>query len=292
MLDNVERAVTSVSDWIVSRSQSAGAASLVVGVSGGVDSAVVAGLCAMTGIPTYGVIMPCSSSPASISRAEEVISKYKIHRYLVDLELAFDSISEQVSPQRVKDKMSLGALRSCLRAPTLDHVAKVHGGIIVGTGNMNEDEVVRYYQKRGDGCVDISPIAKFHKSEIYQMAVDLDVPQSVICATPSADLWGPDSGQEDEKEMDMTYSDIEWGIQFATRYSSIPLSVTGGNVTSIQIRNSVLMAKQQGIRLSDDQSRVLEKLVKMEEGSRHKANPNLPVFQARTILKLDEAVAV
>lgn len=291
MIDDIEKAVRDTSDWILHQANKACVESLVLGVSGGVDSAVVAGLAASTGMPVYGVIMPCHSSPDSISRAEEVIAKFGIRKYLVNLELAWDSISEQIDPNH-QNKMSHGALRSCLRAPTLDYVSKIHSGIIVGTGNRDEDEVTRYYQKRGDGCVDISPIAKYHKSEIYQLAHALEVPESVIRARPSADLWGPDSGQEDEKELQMTYAEIEWGMQFAARYSSIPLAVTGGNVTAVQIKDAFLQSKSHGAVLTARQKIVLERLLAMENTSRHKANPSLPVFQARTELNLDSAVAV
>lgn len=295
MINDTEKAINIASEWIRDQADKACAKSLVLGISGGVDSAVVAGLCAKTGMPVFGVIMPCHSSPSSVQRAEEVIAQFGIRKYLVNLELAFDSITEQIvvnDGENKADKMAQGALRSCLRAPTLDFVSKVHNGIIVGTGNRDEDEITRYYQKRGDGCVDISPIAKFHKSEIYQLSQALEVPESVIRARPSADLWGPDSGQEDEKELQMTYAEIEWGMQFAARYSAIPLSVTGGNVTAAQIRDAFLLSRSHGVVLTGRQKIVLERLLAMETTSRHKSNPSLPVFQARTELDLDAAVAV
>lgn len=292
MIKNVQEAVVLTSQWIAGRARLSGAKSLVLGISGGVDSAVVAGLCGLTGMETVGVIMPCHSSPSSITRAEEVVKDFKLRRQYIDLEAAHTSIAGQVQvdaedlPASVDGKMVAGALRSCLRAPTLDYVAKAFGGIIVGTGNRDEDEVTRYYQKRGDGCVDISPIAKFHKSEVYQLASYLGVPNSVLIATPSADLWGPDSGQEDEKELGISYDEIEWAMTFAQRYSKIPLFVSGG-VSSVHLYDAMTMSGKLGVRISDRQRDVLYSLCSLEEKSRHKANPNLPVFDARVELGLD-----
>ena len=292
MIRNLEEASLATVDWIVRRASVANAQALVLGVSGGVDSAVVAGLCARSGLSTVGVIMPCHSSPASILRADEVIKQFGIKRYFVDLQAAWESISSQVTAGGIPEISNgyelayEGALRSCLRAPTLDFVSKLHKGIIVGTGNRDEDEVTRYFQKRGDGCVDISPIAKFHKSEIYQLAKFLLVPASVINAVPSADLWGPDSGQEDEKELGLTYDEVEWGIQFAQKHSRIPLSATGG-VSAMQLDDCISTAAIRGIDLSGRQRQVLSTLSYLERASLHKANPSLPVFDARVELSLD-----
>lgn len=252
-----------ISNWIENQAKCAGATSLIVGISGGVDSAVTAGLCSKTSLPTIGVIMPCQSSAESVSRALEVIEKFKINHHQVNLEGAFECITKQL-PEPENVKFCQGALRSCLRAPTLDYVAKLYNGIIVGTGNRDEDEVTRYFQKRGDGSVDISPIAKLHKSQVYELAKELGVPKSVIDATPTADLWGGEH-QSDEQELGMTYNDIEWGIKQAEKF--LPDGVR--EVSSRELR----LAACEG-----DRKDILLKLADMEEKSRHKMNPNLPVF--------------
>jgi len=295
MIRDVKEAAILTSQWISLRASLARTKSLVVGVSGGIDSAVVAGLCNLTGLHTVGVIMPCHSTAAAIARAEEVIKTFEITRHFVNLELAHDAISKQIEVSPADNDM-LGrkdsadsALRSCLRAPTLDYVSKLHDGIIVGTGNRDEDEVTRYFQKRGDGAVDISPIAKFHKSEIRQLAQYLGVPKSVLAAKPSADLLGPDSGQEDEKDLGLTYDEVEWGMQFAQKYSKIPLFVTGG-VSAKHLTDALSMAEALDVRISERQRDVVFALAKMESASRHKANPALPVFDARVELGLDEEV--
>lgn len=281
MIKDLQKTVEHVSNWIIKQAENSRAQSLVVGISGGVDSAVVAGLCAKTGIRTIGVLMPCHSSPSSISRGLEVVNTFKIAAHTVNLEKAFESIVSQVTSEgyfglivnEVKSDPSYlaqtGALRSCLRAPTLDFVSKLHDGIIIGTGNRDEDEVTRYFQKRGDGCIDISPIAKLHKSEVYQLAEYLGVPTSIIQAVPSADLWGPDSGQEDEKQLGMDYKEIEWGIRTAEMHSS-------GSTRDV----AFIEAANHGGH-NDRQKLVLRTLGQMEMESRHKENPNLPVCDVR-----------
>jgi len=292
MIKDVRDAVEATSEWILKQARKSQASALIVGISGGVDSAVVAGLCQKTLLAVIGVLMPCHSSPSSIDRGEEVVKRFCHFRHLVDLSEAHASISSQVHATITGieiPKPADAALRSCLRAPTLDFVSKVYNGIIVGTGNRDEDEVTRYFQKRGDGCVDISPIAKYHKSEIYQLGQFLNVPDSVMTATPSADLWGPDSGQEDEKELGISYDEIEWAMQFAQKYSKIPLFVSGG-VSSVHFHDALAMATKLRLDISPRQRDVIYRLAALEEKSRHKANPNLPVFDARAELGLDSEV--
>jgi NAD+ synthase len=146
-------------------------------------------------------------------------------------------------------------------------VGKVYNGLIVGTGNRDEDEVTRYFQKRGDGCVDISPIAQLHKSEVYQLSEYLGVPQSILDATPTADLWGPDSGQTDEGQLGLTYKEVEWGIRQA--------EASGGTRQEHFYAAALL-------NYSDREKQVLTTLGVMEETSRHKENPSLPVCPIRS----------
>lgn len=272
MIKDLPRAATAIANWIEAKATEAGAKTLVFGLSGGIDSALVALLCKMTGLPCVGVLMPCQSSESSIKRANQLAKKHDIKTFEVYLDDAFDVISDQVlhglglKPMDVGNAAN-GALRSCLRSPTLDYVGKITNGIIVGTGNRDEDEMTRYFQKRGDGCVDISPIAKLHKSEVRQLSEFLGCTKAILDAKPSADLWGPEAGQVDENELGMTYDEIEKGIkEFGPLLNTIPfrtdpVPLPGGNY-------------------DERQKFVLEKLQRMEYVSRHKASPP-PVFQLR-----------
>lgn len=264
-----------ISHWIKQQIDSAGAKSAVVGLSGGADSALVAILCQSV-VPTYVVRMPCHSSDSSLDRAWELITRFeKLIELHVDLETAFSSIQEQVDhslawPTQLAET---GALRSCLRAPTLDYVAKRVNGLVVGTGNRDEDEVTRYFQKRGDGAVDISPIAKLHKSEVYQLLKFLNCPSSIVDAVPTADLWGPEAGQEDEKELGLTYQEIEWAIRFSET----------NDFMKIGLSYSALYGKVNGsdlLALTSRQLEVLKKVAQLEKISRHKASLP-PVYDIR-----------
>lgn len=262
-----------ISSWIETKAREAGATSLIVGISGGVDSALVAGLCSITSMPVWGVIMPCHSSPDAMVRACEVIHKFKIKNHTIELDEVFACITQKLpDPEKSRVNFCHGALRSCLRAPVLDYVAKLYNGIIVGTGNRDEDEVTRYYQKRGDGAVDISPIAKLHKSQVYDLAREIGVPDSVLNARPSADLWNG-TVHDDEDELGMTYHEIEFGIKAAEKFSN------GEDVSSTHLEQA---ARED---YTDRERVVLLKLAEMEKNSRHKANSNIPVLKSIKVMR-------
>jgi NAD+ synthase len=272
--DKLQAVVSTIRDWIKEKIQEANCEGAVVGLSGGADSALVAILCQEV-VPTHVVKMPCHSSPVSLARADELIAAFpNLIDYTVNLETAFESIKLQTTKKMDvmrNGKMAVAALRSCLRAPTLDFVGKLTNSLIVGTGNRDEDEVTRYFQKRGDGCVDISPIAKLHKSEVWQLLKFSSCPKSIIDAVPSADLWGADSGQEDEKELGLTYEEIEWAIKFGDKtclfQDTTANWVNGGDLLNLTAR----------------QLEVLKKVSHLEKISRHKAEMP-PVFNVRGLM--------
>lgn len=333
MILNLNGVADFIANFINQQAEAAGAESLVVGVSGGVDSALVLALCNRAAdlrkvtpnkgkLKVIGVMMPCHSSPASEQRAKEVLAKFGVPFHRVDLadsfdritinkhtvtllrpEIKADGISYTVADEDATgfadtpaDKFAMQSLRSCLRAPTLDYFSKLYKGIIVGTGNRDEDEITRYFQKRGDGCVDISPIAKLHKSEVYELSAHLGVPESILKAVPSADLMGPDAGHEDEKELGMTYNEMETAVRLTENYlkekfskgvtGTYVISGVGGGFISQSMPESIRAehlreTAQNGGIASPRMLKVLLTLADMEEKSRHKENPNLPVCNPR-----------
>lgn len=287
---NLAATVAALRGFIAAKATQAHAKSLVLGLSGGADSALVFLLC--VGIPefkTIAVTMPVHSSGSAAGRARELAEKFGVPCLTTDLSPAHDIIATQAFDQLraaglpvERNNASDGALRSCLRAPTLDYFGKLTNGIIVGTGNRDEDEVTRYFQKRGDGAVDISPIAKLHKSEVYELLRFLGCTEAILNAVPTADLWGPDSGQEDEKQLGLSYPEIEWAIQMNDRSGDrvFDLNGDGSKVTPV----SLLAASTagDGTPLTPRQVQVIEQLRKMDLVSRHKAAMP-PVFDPRSL---------
>jgi NAD+ synthase len=218
MIRDLGATVAYLVDWVKGEAERSKTKGATVGVSGGVDSALVLAICVKAFGPENcrAVLMPCHSTKTSTDRGTELVTKFKVPAVTIDLSDAWNVITRQLEGKHdfysanVSANFANGALRSCLRAPTLDYVAKLNNHLVYGTGNRDEDAIFRYYQKRGDGAVDNNPIVALHKSEVYDLAAYLGVPKSILEAPPTADLWGPDSGQEDEKELGVTYPEVEW----------------------------------------------------------------------------------
>jgi NAD+ synthase len=183
---------------------------LVVGVSGGIDSAVVSTLCAQTGLPTVAVSMPIKQSQAthdlSQQHCEWLISNYdNVSVYTVDLTPTFRQFEEATA--EFDNELASANSRSRLRMMCLYQIAQSHGGIVVGTGNRVEDFGVGFFTKYGDGGVDISPIGDCMKTEVWAMGRVLGVPENIITAAPTDGLWA--DGRTDEQQLGMTYPELE-----------------------------------------------------------------------------------
>ena len=211
MIKDVEKVVELLVGFLRAKVKEAGLSGCVVGVSGGVDSSVVCLLCKRA-FPetTYPVYIGIESSADSRRRVEELTEKFHLKTLYFDLTDVYRTIRDRVLEHYPelsgrKKELVLASLKSCLRAPLLDFLAKINDSLIVGTGNRSE-AMVGYFNKRGDGAVDIALIRDLYKSEVYQLAKYLGVPESIIKAVPSADLW---SGQTDEEELGITYDELE-----------------------------------------------------------------------------------
>lgn len=277
MIKDYRKTADHITDWIREYAKKAGVSTLVLGLSGGIDSALCALLCKRTGLPLVCVNMPCHSSSSAYDRAKAFADENHIQLLKVDLSAAHAVIADQLTVQAPFDwrsKGSAGGLRSCLRAPTLSYVAHATNGLIVGTGNRSEDRITRYFQKFGDGCVDFSPIADLWKSEVNALFAFLAAEagngkvgagsQAILDAKPSADLWGADSGQEDEKELGITYDEIEWADRE-------------------DLENGIIFNDEKPEYNSDWSSYtprekvIVSTLHRMEKVSRHKQNLSMPV---------------
>lgn len=279
MIKDYKGTADHISNWMKKYSAKAGTDAFVLGLSGGIDSALCAFLALRTGLKVTCCNLPCHSSPSAYNRAKAFADEIGLPLLKVDLSNAFESISGQLSGQADYDwtsKGSAGGLRSCLRAPTLSFLAHATNGLIIGTGNRSEDHITRYYQKFGDGCVDFSPIADLWKSEVNDLfrwlaeektGVMGPGAQAIHSAKPSADLWGADSGQEDEKELGISYDEIEWADRedMNAHYRSIIFSLDAPET------------HPQWVGYTQRQKDVINKLYHMEKTSQHKMNPNMPI---------------
>ena len=208
-------------DWLRQRLTASGARGFVVGLSGGIDSAVVARLCQMAAEDTVvGVMLPCHSDPQDEADARLVADHFKIPAIRVDLGPAFDrllldlrgalqqlpsNITPALSTTDIKARVPDANIKPRLRMTTLYYIANSLNYLVVGTGNKSE-LTIGYFTKYGDGGVDLLPIGALLKSEVRAIARDLEVPAPIIDKAPSAGLW---LGQTDESEMGFTYAELE-----------------------------------------------------------------------------------
>ena len=191
---------------------------LVVGVSGGIDSAVVSTLCAETGLPTYALGMPIHQKEDQENLSDTPLEwlswKYtNVTKLKFDLTNTFDTFVSSMDGYN-NNKLALANTRSRIRMVTLYQVAGSVSGIVVGTGNKVEDYGIGFYTKYGDGGVDIAPIADLYKTEVWELGKHLGVDQRIIDASPTDGLW--DDGRCDEDQIGATYEELEYAMETGT----------------------------------------------------------------------------
>ena len=184
----------------------------VVGVSGGVDSALTSTLCAMTGINTLCLNMPIKQKEDQYNRAYNHINWLKnkfqnVNSIDIDLTNVFNEFKSSVEKNSSSNNLALANSRSRIRMTTLYYYAGINNSIVVGTGNKVEDFGIGFYTKYGDGGVDISPIADLMKSEVFKISKALQINDEIIEAKPTDGLW--DDDRSDEDQIGATYNDLE-----------------------------------------------------------------------------------
>jgi NAD+ synthase len=204
-----------ISRWIKEYAVTHNIDSLIVGVSGGIDSAVTSTLCALTGLPTYIVTIDIKSNYKNVRLAQKHINFLKANYTNViynrfELTDVFNNIKHQLYP--FNNEHSLANSKARLRMLTLYQIAQNVNGIVVGTGNKVEDYGVGFFTKYGDGGVDIAPIADLYKSEVYMIAKELKLPQEIIDSPPTDGLW--DDGRTDVEQLGATYDELEWAMEY------------------------------------------------------------------------------
>ena len=209
-----ENLIREIQLWIKNYVNSNGIKTLVVGVSGGIDSAVVSTLCAITGIPTIAVGISINSSEKNTDLSKkqlDFLSNLGVKTYNYDLSDTFNSFKSTMLGS-FPSELGFANSKSRLRMMTLYQIAASYDGIVVGTGNKVEDFGVGFYTKYGDGGVDISPIADLYKTEVRELGRFLNVPEEIIMAEPTDGLW--EDNRNDESQIGATYEELEWVMEY------------------------------------------------------------------------------
>lgn len=253
----VEKVTEHIIQWLKSYATNAKTKGFVVGVSGGIDSAVTSSLCAMTGLPTLCLEMPIHQAKDQSSRAHKHVlqlsAKYKnVKGQHVDLSATFDEFSRSVvqDTENPRNDLSLANARARLRMSTLYYYAGIHQYLVAGTGNKVEDFGVGFYTKYGDGGVDLSPIADLLKSEVFAIGRSLGIIQEILEAAPTDGLYH--DSKTDEQQLGATYDELEWAMKMSHEVDKNP------------------------DQLSPRQEEVLSIYQRLNRANQHKMNP-IPV---------------
>jgi NAD+ synthase len=203
-----------IANWLNHYIETAGLETFVIGVSGGIDSALTSTLAARTGKRTIVLSMPIHQGSDQLKRAHNHIEWLQSNFSNVEsIEINLTQTFEQFkSLFNKEDNLALANSRSRLRMVTLYQIATMNKGLVVGTGNKVEDFGVGFYTKYGDGGVDISPIADLMKSEVRELARELGINDEIIVAPPTDGLWGDD--RTDEDQIGASYDELEWAMIF------------------------------------------------------------------------------
>ena len=188
----------------------------VVGVSGGIDSAVTSALCARTGKKLIVLNMPIYQNDSQFDLSSRHISWLEsnfpnVTGMVMDLTEPFKQV-ENIYPKEIQDHLTMANTRARLRMTTLYAFAGHHGLLVAGTGNKVEDFGVGFYTKYGDGGVDLSPIADLYKTEVWALGKELGVLDEIVSAAPTDGLW--DDGRTDEDQIGATYVELEWAMEY------------------------------------------------------------------------------
>jgi NAD+ synthase len=206
-----------ISKWLKQYALNAGVNGFVIGISGGVDSAVTSALCAKTGMKVLVLNMPIRQTKAEFERAAEHIDWLQtnfpnVETHTIDLTDTFHQLEKTFPANTVENRLAMANTRARLRMTTLYALGQTDGLLVAGTGNRIEDFGVGFFTKYGDGGVDLSPIADLTKTEVFELAGALNIVESILIAKPTDGLW--EDGRSDEDQMGATYPELEWAMDF------------------------------------------------------------------------------
>ena len=248
---NYSKVKDHIVNWLSDYADKAFSEGFVVGISGGVDSALTSTLCALTGKKVILLSMPIRQTKAEFDRANEHINDLKsrfsnVSSIETNLTETFTQFEKSIPSDVVGNHLAMANSRSRLRMMTLYAIGQANGCLVAGTGNKVEDFGVGFYTKYGDGGVDISPIADLMKTQVWQLATEVGVVESIITAKPTDGLF--EDERSDEDQIGASYPELEWAMEFK------------GDISS----------------LSEREKEVLNIYTKLNRANQHKMNP-IPV---------------
>lgn len=261
---NVEEVTSFIVNWLKEYAIKSNVDGFVVGISGGIDSAVTSSLCAKTGLTTLCIEMPIHQDSKQVNRGREHIEKLKknypnVKNEIADLTVLFETFKNEVPICNETDRLhlTLANTRSRFRMTTLYYFAGIHGLLVAGTGNKVEDFGVGFYTKYGDGGVDLSPIADLMKSDVYALGSYLEIPESVQIAAPTDGLFG--DSRTDEEQIGASYDELEWAMLYNEKHTEAE-------------------------NLKEREKEVLKIYKRLNSINKHKMNP-IPVCEIPNFLK-------
>lgn len=212
----IEKVTEEIISWLKGYQEKSFTKGFVIGISGGIDSAVVSALCARTGLPTLCVTLPIHQNDKESARVKAHIKDLQerfpnVQHEDIDLGLTFDQFVADAprANNKIKD-LALANVRSRMRMLSLYYLAQTHNYLVVGTGNKIEDFGIGFFTKYGDGGVDINPVANLLKSEVYQIAKELTIIDSIYKVAPTDGLFG--DNRTDEDQIGASYPELEWAM--------------------------------------------------------------------------------
>jgi NAD+ synthase len=250
---NSQKTINHIVNWLKQYAEQSRTNGFVIGISGGIDSALTSTLCALTGKKVICLNMPIHQQQDEYNRGEEHITWLKnkhenVSSQNVELTPVFKSVCDAL-PSNIQDWLTMANTRSRLRMTTLYAFACHNKLLVAGTGNKVEDFGIGFFTKHGDGGVDLSPIADLMKSEVYMLAKELGIANSILAAPPTDGLFA--DGRSDEDQIGATYNELEWAMRLLAKNDDTPL-------------------------LNERQKTVLEIYKRMNAANQHKMQP-IPV---------------
>ena len=216
----IEKTISHIIDWLIDYKLQSQMKGFIIGISGGVDSALTSILAAKSGIPLPCLEMPIHQDEQQEKRGEKHIlllkEKFKnVSSKKIDLTPIFESFIRNLKEEERNNKLALANTRARLRMTTLYYYAQSNDYLVLGTGNKVEDFGIGFFTKYGDGGVDINPIADLLKSEVYLLAKELKINADILAAPPTDGLW--EDNKNDEEQIGASYSELEWAMNYSKK---------------------------------------------------------------------------